>query len=140
MASKAFADANLLLDFTLKRTGLKIAQDVIQLSIDRTVQLCTTPAVVHIISYFTSQAYSKSDTKKLILTLLNDVEIIDCDHTTCITALGSGIDDAEDALQYFTALSHGIDYFISADKKLKRAALPQLPVYAPAEFLKLFAA
>ena len=35
MASKVFADANLLLDFTLQRAGYSHAEEIIQLSIDR---------------------------------------------------------------------------------------------------------
>lgn len=46
--------------------------------------------------------------------------------------------DIEDALQYYTALHHKIDYFISCDKQLKKAAIPSLPVYLPEEFLAEF--
>lgn len=68
--------------------------------------------------------------------MLNNVRVIDCDHATALTALSSSeIDDTEDALQYYIALKFGIDYFISADKKLKKAAIPQLPVYTAAEFV-----
>jgi predicted nucleic acid-binding protein len=140
MASKVFADANLLLDFTLQRAHFKNAIDILQLAIDGSIQLCTTPAVLHVTSYYSGQAYNKQQAKQIILTLLNDVQVIDCDHTTALAAANSEIDDLEDALQYYTALAHRVDYFISADKKLKKAALPQLPVYTPMEFLKLFSA
>ena len=135
MASKVFADANLLLDVNLRRANYDAAIAVLQHSIDGDIQLYTTPAVLHITAYFTAQAYSSEHTKKIILTLLNDVQIIDCDHATAIAALNSSFDDTEDALQYYTALKFGIDYFISTDKKLKKAAIPQLPVYSPAQLL-----
>jgi hypothetical protein len=54
---------------------------------------------------------------------------------TSLVALNSEIDDIEDALQYYTALKHQTEYFISADKKLKKSAIPQLPVYSADEFL-----
>jgi len=38
-------------------------------------------------------------------------------------------------LQYYTALTHEVDIFISSDKQLKKAAIPQLPVLTPVEFL-----
>jgi predicted nucleic acid-binding protein len=61
---------------------------------------------------------------------------LDCDHATVLTALAnSGIEDTEDALQYFTAIRYSLDCFITADKDLQKAALPQLPVYTPAELL-----
>ncbi len=42
----------------------------------------------------------------------------------------------EDALQYYAALKHGADYFISSGKKLQKGAVPQLPVLTPHEFLE----
>lgn len=135
MASRVFADANLLLDFTLHRADFANARDVIQHAVDGTMHLCTTPAVLHVVSYYTGQAFKTTQTRKIILTLLNDVQIIDCDHSTALIAVNSSIGDIEDALQYFTALKHRVDYFISGDKKLKKAAIPQLPVYTAGELL-----
>ncbi len=43
--------------------------------------------------------------------------------------------DIEDALQYYTAMHHKLDYFISRDKGLKKAAIPVLPVCSPEEFI-----
>jgi hypothetical protein len=63
------------------------------------------------------------------------VTVIDCDHDTCIIAINSSIEDLEDALQYYAALKHNLDFFISSDKKLRKAALPQLPVYTATEFI-----
>jgi len=136
MASKIFLDANLLLDLVLKRPGFTTAKGIIQAGIDGEIELYTSPSVLHITAYFAGKSYLQKHTKQLLLTLLNDVTVIDCDHATVLTALGNGdIDDTEDALQYFTAIRSGLDCFISADKDLKKAALPQLPVYTAAELL-----
>ena len=138
MASKAFADANLLLDFTLQRDKYLSARDIVQLAIDGTIILYTTPAILHIVAYWVAKAYGNSKAKELLLVLLADIKIIDCDHATALMAINSSFDDIEDALQYYTALKYGIEYFISADKKLKKAAIPQLPVFTAGEFLKEF--
>jgi predicted nucleic-acid-binding protein len=135
MASKVFADANLLLDFTLQRANYATARQVIQHAIDTDIQLFTTPAALHITSYYTGRFFTGPQTKQIILTLLNDVQIIDCDHATALIAVNSPIADIEDALQYYTALKFGLDCFISGDKNLKKAAMPQLPVYTAAELL-----
>jgi hypothetical protein len=74
----------------------------------------------------------------LLLALLADVQIIDCDHATALMDINSNVSDIEDALQYYTALKFGMEYFISGDKKLKRFAIPQLPVFTAGEFLKEF--
>ena len=135
MASKVFLDVNLLLDLTLQRTGFQKANDIVQAAIEGEIQLYTTPAVLHVVAYYTSQAFSSRHSKQLILTLLNDVRVMDCDHATALVAINSSIEDMEDALQYYTALKFGIDYFISSDKRLKKSAIPQLPVYDAGELL-----
>lgn len=138
MASKVFLDANILLDLTLQREGFQYSSEILQLAINSRIRLFTTPAVLHIVAFYTAQAYNDKHSKQLLLTLLNDVKIIDCDHNTVLLALNSNIDDIEDAMLYYSALKSGMDYFISADKKLKKAAIPQLPVYTAAELLAEF--
>jgi len=135
MASKLFADANILLDFTLQRAGYQTAKELIQLAIEGKLLLYTSPSVVHITAYWLTKAYNPQTAKQLLLSLLADVQVIDCDHATSLMALNSKMDDIEDALQYYTALHHGMDYFISADKKLKKVSIPQLPVYTAAELI-----
>ena len=137
MAFKVFVDANILLDLTLKRAGYGSARALFTSAISGDTQLYTTPAVLHIVSYYTGQFYSRMQTKEIILALLADVRIIDADHDTALTAANSSFPDLEDALQYYAALREGLQYFLSGDKKLKKVALKQLPVVAPAEFLKL---
>lgn len=135
MASKVFLDANILLDFTLQRAGFEEAKQIIQKSIAGEVKLTTTPAVLHIISYWLTKAYSSNVAKQVMLTLLTDVHVIDCDHATALMALNSNMDDIEDALQYYAALKFNVAYFVSSDKKLKKAAIPQLPIYTAKELL-----
>jgi predicted nucleic acid-binding protein len=135
MAFKVFLDANILLDITLQRPGVQHANAIFRLSLNKSAQLFTTPAIIHITSYYTSQQLTKEQTKQAILIILNDVEIIDCDHETTVLAVRSHIDDIEDALQYYTALKHKLDYFISSDKKLRKASLPQLPVVSASGLL-----
>ena len=67
-----------------------------------------------------------------------DVYDIDISHEITFNTLHSKIKDIEDALQYYTALHNKLDYFISLDKKLQKAAIPMLPIYTPEEFLKEF--
>jgi len=74
----------------------------------------------------------------MILTLLDDIQVIDCNHQITINALRSGMEDVEDALQYYTALHHKMDCFITLDKKLHKSAIPTLPVYYPEEFVTDF--
>ena len=106
-----------------------------QAAISGDIDAYTTPAVLHIVSYFLAKARGVVSVKVIIVTLLNDVTIIDCSHATAVLTVNSSITDVEDALQYYTALAHKADYFISSDVELKKAALPQLPVYTAAGFV-----
>jgi hypothetical protein len=55
-----------------------------------------------------------------------------------IQSLHSKMSDIEDALQYYVALHHKLDFFISNDKQLKKESIPTLPVFNCAEFRTTF--
>ncbi|HEV7332040.1 MAG TPA: PIN domain-containing protein [Flavisolibacter sp.] len=135
MASKVFLDANVLLDFLLQRQQADSAKTIIAKAVEGKISAFITPSVLHIAGYWLSKEYGSAKAKQLLTALLADVQVIDCNHAIATMALQSTIDDIEDALQYFTAIEHKLTHFISSDKKLKQAAIPQLPVFTPAEFL-----
>lgn len=137
MASKIFLDANIILDFTLKREAYTIAKKMISLVVEGNCEAFITPAVVHIVGYWLSKAYGVEKAKELLLHLLSDIKVIDISHSVTMNALHSKIRDMEAALQYYTALHHQLDYFISRDKRLQKEGIPALPVYTPEQFLKI---
>jgi len=136
MAFKVFLDANVLLDFLLKRNHYKDARDIMRLVIEGKVNAYITPAIVLIVGYWIAKAYGSEKAKQLLLSLLDNVRAIDISHELTLLALNSKIDDIEDALQYYTAIHNQLDYFISRDKKFQKSAIPSLPVIDPAHFLK----
>jgi predicted nucleic acid-binding protein len=138
MASKVFLDANILLDFTLKRESYLTAKPIIQMAVSGQIKAHITPSIVQMTGYWLTKAYSSSKAKELLLTLLADIEVIEITHELTLTALHSKIGDIEDAMQYYTAIHNKIDLFISRDKILKKSAIPLLPVYSPDEFLQEF--
>lgn len=137
MAFKVFLDANVLLDFLLKRNHYKEAKDVMKLVIEGKVNAYITPAIVHIVGYWLVKAYGTKKAKQLLLSLLDDVQVIDISHELTLLALNSKIDDIEDALQYYTAIHNQMDYFVSRDKKFQKSAIPSLPVVEPSHLLKI---
>lgn len=137
MAFKVFLDANILLDFTLKREAYKASKQIFELAVNRKIQAFITPSIVHIAGYWLTKAYGSIKAKELLLALLLDVAVIDISHETVLHALHSRMNDIEDALQYYTAIHHKLDCFITRDKLLQKAAVPVLPVYGPEEFLKI---
>jgi predicted nucleic acid-binding protein len=138
MAFKVFIDANILLDFTLKRPAYEEAKKIIELVVNGNIQAFITPSIVHITGYWLTKAYGDAKAKELLLALLADVKVIDIPHHITLVALHSKINDIEDALQYYAAIYHKLDFFISGDKKLQKESIPVLQVYTPKEFLKQF--
>ena len=138
MASKVFIDANILLDFLLKRNDYEDAKKIIRLIIDKKIRAFITPAIVHIVGYWVAKAYGNATAKELLLNLLSDITVIDSNHQITLIALHSKIDDIEDALQYYTAIQHKIDFFLSRDKQLQKSAIASLPVCNMEEFLKMY--
>jgi predicted nucleic acid-binding protein len=138
MAVKIFLDANVLLDFALKRKNHKEAKDLFELIRNNDVKAFITSSVLHITSYWLSKAYGTDKTKELLLALLEEITVIDIPHETALIALHSKISDIEDALQYYAAIHHKLDYFISSDKQLKKDCIAVLPVYTPADFIAAF--
>lgn len=136
MAFKVFLDANVLLDFLLQRENGAPSKQILEITVQGKIHSFITPSILHIAGYWLSKEYGAAKAKQLLRVLLADVQVIDCSHATATMALQSTFDDIEDALQYFTALEHGLSYFISSDKKLKKSAIPQLPVFTPTEFLR----
>lgn len=137
MASKVFLDANIVLDFTLRRESYPVVKQLMEKVIAGEIGACISPSIVHIAGYWLTKAYGSAIAKELLLTLLDDVRVIEIDHDVTLHALNSKIPDIEDALQYYTALHHQLDAFISRDKPLQKAAISSLPVYAPEQFLRI---
>jgi len=138
MAFKIFLDANILLDLTLRRSNYDKAKKVFELVGDNKVKGYTTPSIIHILGHYITKSYDANIAKELILTLLKDILIIDMSHELVITALNSQMIDIEDSLQYYSALHHKMDYFISMDKQLRKSGIPGLPVLTPDELIALF--
>jgi len=136
MAFRIFLDTDILLDFTLKREAYASARRLMEWAVKGRVQIFITTNVVNIAAYWLTKAYGAAKAKELLAALLADIQVIDIGHEITVNALHSRITDVEQALQYYTALHHKLDYFITRDKALDKAASPVLPVCRPEEFIK----
>jgi len=138
MAIKVFLDANVLLDISLKRKGFENVEKIFAQINLGVFEAFISSSIIHIVFYILSKEYSNKIAKGFILKVLEDIEIIDLNKEISINALLSKIEDVEDALQYYVALHHKMDYFISNDQQLKKESINTLPVYSTSEFVKLF--
>ncbi len=138
MAFRLFLDANVCLTFILQRQGFESSELIFERIGSGEFKGYVSPAIIHIIAYFLAKVHQRRIVKTLILNLLANVTDIDCNHEIAINAINSQMTDIEDALQYYTAMHHKMDYFISLDKNLIKSAIPFLPVYSPEDFLELY--
>lgn len=136
MAFRIFLDADILLDFTLKKETYPIVRQLMEWAVRGRVQVFVTAAVIRDIGRVLTSAYGVDQAKELLLALLAEVQIIDAGYETTVNALHSRMGDIADALSYYAALHHRLDYFITRDKNLLKAAIPVLPVCTPEEFIE----
>lgn len=136
MAFRIFLDAGVLLDFTLKREGRSAARKLMEWAVNGRVQAYVTPSVVQETGRRLKEAYGAGRAKELLLAILAEVQVIDTGHAVAVSALHSTISEVDDALSYYTALHHKLDYFITRNKELSSTATPVLPVCTPEAFLE----
>ncbi|GHB28082.1 type II toxin-antitoxin system VapC family toxin [Mongoliitalea lutea] len=88
--------------------------------------------------YLSFEIYKLNDAKNLLNDFSSSCKIISGGKTSLKDALNSEFKDKEDALQYYTALNYGADFFITRNIHDYKFAVKSLPVYSPIDFLKLF--
>ena len=139
MAFKIMLDSNIILDLSLQRSedteDLKLIYNKI---IDGEFTGFITTSIIHTCAYCLIKSLNVKTAKAILLSILNNVKVVDANHDVVTYAIQSEFSDIEDALQYYTAIHHKIDCFISKDKKFIKAAKHQLPVYHPSIFIKKF--
>lgn len=139
MASKIILDTNIILDLVLQRSNdYAELHKIYNAIVSGIFRAYTTTSIIQICSYWLEKAMGVNNSKKTLTALLNDLQVIDAPHNVVVAALLSNMTDFEDALQYYTALHHNIEIFISRDKHFIKSASPNLPVYPPLEFVKKY--
>jgi len=70
-----------------------------------------------------------------LLDFISACNIISGGKSVMIEAISSQFKDKEDALQYYTALNHGTDYFITRNFTDYKHQSKILPVLTPKQFM-----
>ena len=136
MNDKVFLDANIVLDFFLKRSSYEKCVTLFELIQQRKVSAFVTSSIIQITAHWLTKAYGVENCKKLLISFLKEVKIIDCSHSIVERAIESKINDVEDAIQYFTATHHKLEYFISNDLKLLKQNSDVVKILSLDQFLQ----
>ena len=128
-------DTNVILDYAEERdVFFEAAQKVFEMITQRKVIGCVSASAVTDIFYFLQKRYKEPGIARTLLKkLIRMLDILAVDHKTIETAIDSGMEDFEDAVQATAAKDFGIDIVVTRDKTGLTGS--GLRVYSPDEFL-----
>ena len=101
---------------------------------DRVAILIAESSLANLI-YLSFDIYKLENADKKLLDFASVCNIINGGKFVMLEAISSKFKDKEDALQYYTALKHGADYFITRNISDYKHTSKRLPVMTPLEFL-----
>ena len=128
MALKIFLDANVILYFVLKRKNYEDVKLIFEQEEKGNIKLFIGSSILHIIGYWLTKYLGAVVAKTTILKLLEHIKVVDGNREIALDALQSNFIDIEDALQYFTALHHKLDYLLSFDVDFQKFSSKKLPI------------
>lgn len=141
MGYRVFVDANVYLDFLLRRgSHWKDAEMIFELAEKNSIDIITSSSILlNLIYIMGTKKIAYADIISHASTILQYSKLADPDNSTFREALFSGFSDLEDAVQYHTALHvKGMDYFITSNAKDFKKATSQLSVLTPKQFMKKY--
>lgn len=137
MAISVFLDANIILEAYLNRSNKANASEVLKLIANDIIQGYTTPSVIQICIYFLEKEMSARQLSRLFISLLQYVDVVESSKESIVAAFTSNANDFEDAILYYTAMHHNLDYFVTFENKFAKTILSVLPVVTPSQLLKV---
>lgn len=137
MKIEAFLDANVILDFTLKRDHFELTEELWKYIIEGEIVAYTSVSVINIAAHWLTKAYGIKTAKEVLLSLLQDVTIIEMPHALAIEAIELANKNIEDSIQLYMALHNSIKYFITFDKELQKKPVTGIKILSPKEVVKL---
>ena len=139
MKPKLFIDTDIILDILAKREPFyNSAAQLFTLIDEEKVEAFTTPVVFsnlfYILSKFKTRKFAHSSLRKLRLLL----KIIQVDEKVVDLALNSEFKDFEDAIQFYSAKLHELDFIIT--RNVKDFVSKDLPVMTAEDYIERFGA
>lgn len=131
----ALIDTNIILDAVEVRQGFFDDSSKIISSITEYKGYIAASNVTDIYYIEHKRNHSKKKTTKLMKSLFEIFDILDTTAEDCRNALRSDVTDYEDAVLVESAIRNDIDCIVTRNTKDFKKA--RIPVYAPAEFLRL---
>jgi predicted nucleic acid-binding protein len=138
MVKRVFLDANILLDFTLKRGHFEAAKTIFEAIINGQITAIVTTSSLNVCAHWLSKSYGSAKAKEVMAALLDVLEVAEPPKKVLRRALTSQIEDIEDAFQLYTALHYEADMLITQDKQLHQLQGPVLPIFDAVRFIEKY--
>ena len=135
MMPRVFVDCDVILDLLLARQPYFPATTrLFMLFQERQLEGCVSPLVFSNLFYVLRKATSASQAVEALKKLRQLTRTLPVDDEIVGRALSSSFTDFEDGIQYFTALTHGLDALVTRNKRDYKAA--ELPVFNAEECVR----
>ena len=136
MTIRVFLDANVILDFVLKRENYQSVKVLFELEEKNKIKLFMSTSILHIIAHWITKYLGSGTAKTIMLKILDHIKVLEGNHDSSIKALESDFTDIEDAIQYYIALHIKMDFIISLDKNFQKYSSEKLRIVNVNEFLE----
>ncbi|MBN2051182.1 MAG: PIN domain-containing protein [Spirochaetales bacterium] len=138
MIRRVFVDTDIILDVALARKPfVETSRMVLALLENHQAMGFVSSNAVGNIYYILRKAGGDEKARWFLKELMKYLTVIPMDHSHVVEALDSNFTDFEDALQNYTALRNQCECIVTRNTEDYKNS--NLPVYAPLEFLHLFA-
>ena len=132
-----FLDTDVAFDILSKREPhFQHSVQLIELVAEDQAALLLAESSLANLIYLSFDIYKLQDAKSRLHDFISVCEIISGGKSIMIKAISSAFTDKEDALQYYTALEYGADYFITRNIRDYKNQSKALPVFTPAQFIQ----
>lgn len=132
-----FLDTDVAFDFLSKREPhFQHSVQLLELVAEDQAALLLAESSLANLIYLSFDIYKLRDAKSRLLDFISVCEIISGGKSIMMKAISSPFTDKEDALQYYTALEYGADYFITRNIRDYKNQSQILPVFTPEQFIQ----
>jgi predicted nucleic acid-binding protein len=115
--NSVFLDSDVIIDLLARRENYAEAAALMTLIAEKEVAAFTTPIVLANVDYIITKHANKKTSRKALKSLRRWLSIMTMDEKIIDEALESEFSDFEDAMQYFAAEKHGVDFIVTRNKK-----------------------
>lgn len=135
---EVFLDTDVAFDILSKRVPhYTDSIKLVELTAKDQIALLIAESSIANLIYLSFDIYKLTDGVSRLTDFIAACTVIVGGKQVAMNALSSKFKDKEDALQYYTALHYGADYFITRNTKDYKHRSASLPVHTPREFLKI---